>query len=772
MKVETMKNLTYAIYLLILFLAVPLVYGQEDTDEAAIGEEQATLLVRPVPTLTAGENLTVEALLLDQSTRPLAGMTLIVYVDSEERARVQTDAEGAIEVGLGNRYEFGTYTITVEFAGNESYAPVSSTRMLTVTEVGMTTNAEVPINPPQLLVGRFPYLTVGESVLVDVLMLNNIGVPIPNMPIIVYVNGEQRRRARTDEEGRAVIGLGNDFGPDTYDIVVEFVGTRAYNSVSVQTTLTINQIGLTLQTIPPLPYVEFVFNGTTVTTDETGLLTVYVSEPGIYNLEAIPLENDLATPDTRAVFQRWSDSVFEPGRTVELKRNKYLEAGFIISHPMSMSFIDLDGEPVDQSRITTITLKTSKGDRLVFDDGQTRWLQATRINRRREGLEATPILYSVEDVTVDGSNVINRYQQRFLVEANANMEIQLLLYYAHIESRDALFGFPVGTGVNVGLPSGELVYYPYDESGSVYIGPLGRGTYTVQPVNIGGMVPVTPMALSRDQVVSLMVLSVFDMVVAVSVGVFGSLGLLLYGRPQLIWLPVKMLKAIPASPLAHPRRAFAEAFNALRLKALPVMPTVVVSPAIRQPQPMHQMTTAPVSYVKVPALALNAEEIRELEELRFAALDEVIRKRCDIILLSNKQIPPEKVAEQLNLSSVSYYVSRYRYEGIVGIFNKAIYDISENYLEDLRLTVRTHPKEFGCSFPAWTAESLSVIMTGRTGDYIPAEVLEEYMTQEGWYSMYADFEETEPSVDLMPKLVRSKVKQTEASNDDEAGSAN
>ena len=63
-------------------------------------------------------------------------------------------------------------------------------------------------------------------------------------------------------------------------------------------------------------------------------------------------------------------------------------------------------------------VRTSTGELVTFNDNQPRWITATQIARRRLGLEATNVLYSVESVMIDGTNVVNRYQQRYLAQAN------------------------------------------------------------------------------------------------------------------------------------------------------------------------------------------------------------------------------------------------------------------------------------------------------------------------------------------------------------------
>ncbi|HMB24129.1 MAG TPA: hypothetical protein VKP08_14900, partial [Anaerolineales bacterium] len=101
-------------------------------------------------------------------------------------------------------------------------------------------------------------------------------------------------------------------------------------------------------------------------------------------------------------------------------------------------------------------------------------------------------------------------------------------------ARDALFGFPIGSGIHMEYPDGEVQSYSFDPSEGYTIDGLARGIYKVTVTGANGYAPATPIALSRDQDVELMVFSYLDMGVFLAVGIFLSVGLLLLGRPYLL----------------------------------------------------------------------------------------------------------------------------------------------------------------------------------------------------------------------------------------------
>lgn len=389
---------------------------------------------------------------------------------------------------------------------------------------------------------------VGRPVIVEATLSNEQGKPLPNKVLQVRLNGEERRRIRTDEDGVANIYLGRDLPIGSYDVDVEFIGTEAYQSSLASGEFVVRPARLIIQIVPPLAGIGFTLDGEPFYSDEAGVAVGEVKMPGVYDLELLPLPEPASEEDALIEFERWADSVFTPRRDVNLKGDKTLYAGFSRSYLIGQTFVDLEGEPFDPDRIGALTIKSSYGARYTYSDGRPRWRTANRIARLSNGLEATEIQYSIESVIVDGTNVVNQNQQRFFVDGPTTWNIELLLYNAAIRSKDAFFGFSLGDGVRVDYPDGKTKFFPFDDERTVHIRGLARGLYTVQVVGARGMAPETPVALSRDQDVTLKVLSALDMGMAVGLGILVALGLLLYGRPQIFWTPARWLGRVIRGP--------------------------------------------------------------------------------------------------------------------------------------------------------------------------------------------------------------------------------
>jgi predicted RNA-binding Zn-ribbon protein involved in translation (DUF1610 family) len=223
--------------------------------------------------------------------------------------------------------------------------------------------------------------------------------------------------------------------------------------------------------------------------------------------------------------------------------------GLEVSYQAGQTFVDLQGKPVDLSRITSITLKGSNGATYTFEDNLPHWLPAGRVIRLNNGLEETKILYSVISVIIDGSNVVSQAQQRFYVHPNDVWTVKLLLYSAGFTARDALFRFPIGTGIHMEYPDGDVQTFNFNSNQEHTSTGLARGIYRVTVIGAKGFAPPTPIALSRNQDVELMVFSYLDMGVLLSIGAVLAFGLLFFGRPHLIMQTV----TFPARMVAKAR---------------------------------------------------------------------------------------------------------------------------------------------------------------------------------------------------------------------------
>jgi predicted RNA-binding Zn-ribbon protein involved in translation (DUF1610 family) len=374
---------------------------------------------------------------------------------------------------------------------------------------------------------------VGNPATVIVQLLSSKGEPVANQPVELFVNGESERRSRTDLAGNVSMTIRRNEA-DTYALSAIFKGSRipSLGSSKANADLVVVPALVEVHTTPSLPNIRFALDDRVFSSDDYGVARIEVAKAGSYHLELLPLETN--DPDIQMAFGRWSDDYFLPSRDIEIPLKKPLEVGLEVSYQVGQTFVDLDGKAVDLSRITSITLKGSNGATYTFEDNLPHWLPAGRVIRLNNGLEETKILYSVISVIIDGSNVVSQAQQRFFVHQNDLWTVKLLLYSAGFTARDALFRFPIGTGIHMEYPDGDVQTFNFDSNNQHTSTGLARGIYRVTVTGAEGFAPPTPIALSRNQDVELMVFSYLDMGVLLSIGIIVALGLLFFGRPYLM----------------------------------------------------------------------------------------------------------------------------------------------------------------------------------------------------------------------------------------------
>lgn len=452
-------------------------------------------------------------------------------------------------------------------------------------------------------------LMAGQKVVLMTELLNEEGRAIPNAPLTLFIDGEQYRRKRTDDNGKADFSIRkNTLKRGTYTANIVYGGSKIYQPTEETISLDIKPALLEIEVVPVIEGITFSLkkfpepdkNSSSnqnseesedpdqaatedpnqvdevdevgevgrkdaeeftpeelaaletapewqATSDANGLLRFELDEGGNYYLAVI---DEQIPDDMRIEFERWSDKGFEPQRKITLPREKLLQVGFETSHMVSQSFFDPDGQPVSMDRIESFTVKSSHGSLHEYKTNEPRWLQTARVVKRRTGLEETKIYYSANSVMIDGSSVVNKGKQCFFVSGNGESSeatlaavpercidsrewrIDLLLYSVSFSAIDGVFQFAVGSGVFLHYPDGRIEEVEFGEDGTVQLHNLARGIYKAQVMDVSGMAPLTPVAVSRNQEVPLKVLTALDMGVAVTLGLILAIGLLYFGRPQ------------------------------------------------------------------------------------------------------------------------------------------------------------------------------------------------------------------------------------------------
>lgn len=317
---------------------------------------------------------------------------------------------------------------------------------------------------------------------------------------------------------------------------------------------------LTIKSVPALQGLDFSFDGRHYTTSKNGTVRLPTT-PGTHRLVALPWRH--ADRGIRVAFARWGDDSFKPARTLTLAGSRVLEVGYGLKFLRGLSFYDCTGaedsttrsgcaddrtRPVKASEVGSVTLANMIGQKFVLKRGRPAWFEGVRVARRLNGLEETVITYSVMQLMVSGTNVVNQAQQRYYLSrpgdpkktpsgrhirfAGRNLNVRLSLYDAKFATHDLLFRRPVGNAIELTYPNGRKRLVPL-HNGVTTVKSLPRGLYQVVVKTSAGIRMTVPVSLSKNQDMQLKVISYADVGSSFLAFVLVSLGLVIARRPAM-----------------------------------------------------------------------------------------------------------------------------------------------------------------------------------------------------------------------------------------------
>ncbi len=390
-----------------------------------------------------------------------------------------------------------------------------------------------------LRIDPMPTYTIGDQPALTVHLTTDSGVPLPNRLIRVFAYKNRVAEGVTDSSGTSRIPLYFNFYPGDYSLLVSFGGSTLDHLASTVTTTVLTMVPGTVQvqTVPPLAGVQFSLDDQVQTTNASGLVQFTVYHIGGYHIEVTPpATND--SSNVRISFDRWNDNDVSQYHEFKFPTHRVLQAGFLLSYPVNLKYVDKTNQAVDPSRITQARVRTA-GTFYSLTDPTQAWLPNNYILHRVGGfLENKPAVYYLDSVTISGTNVVNQGQQRYQVSPNSTWWVELFLYPASFTAQDALFRFPVGSGILLQFPDGSRQKLVFDEGGAeVHLNSLPRGIYHASVQGARGLEPLIPLSLSRARSFNLIVISRLDIAVMLGIPAIIVLVLLIIGRTNLLlWL--------------------------------------------------------------------------------------------------------------------------------------------------------------------------------------------------------------------------------------------
>jgi hypothetical protein len=292
---------------------------------------------------------------------------------------------------------------------------------------------------------------------------------------------------------------------------------------------------LRVQTVPAVAGLRFTFAGGTHVTDSSGATSFFapVADRAIFTNPFGLSRIVRLIPATRP-----DGSLYRVGRwySKSIHRERTLVAALDEFVPTTIGFVNPKAGAVAPQLVEQVVVKRSDGAVFRFAGRRLRrpvLLQATRVVPLTGGLVSKPLLYRVQSVTMQGNSLVNRAQQAFEPASSPHVTLRLLFYSAKFLIRDRLFGFAVGSGIELRFPNGREHFYRYNGGpGEVDLAALPRGNYRVK-VHAAGIGLTSPVAMTRDQVATIKVFSYIDLGVTLGFLLAVALGVLLWGRPEL-----------------------------------------------------------------------------------------------------------------------------------------------------------------------------------------------------------------------------------------------
>src|SRR5438105_1782475 len=227
-----------------------------------------------------------------------------------------------------------------------------------------------------------------------------------------------------------------------------------------------------IKSMPPVPGAQYTFQGRTFVADQQGTVRLPAAAGGTHLYTDVQVRDRTLDGFTVLRFSRWyQHSAFD------------VTAAFNTFRRVRLSFSDLHNKAVDSSLFVSVKLRSSVGEDFVFRKRaavEDHWLLSNRVVPTSDGLTTKDLYYTVQSVVIHGTNVVNASQHKYFPAQQTLMQTPLLFYTARFQVRDAVFGFPIGSSINLVLPDGSAIRGRLGHASQIQVDWLPRGNYSVK----------------------------------------------------------------------------------------------------------------------------------------------------------------------------------------------------------------------------------------------------------------------------------------------------
>jgi hypothetical protein len=296
-------------------------------------------------------------------------------------------------------------------------------------------------------------------------------------------------------------------------------------------------VTITIRTVPSLPGVRFVFDGTPIVTGPQG--STSVTEQHNFSAHTLTLaDTKLSASGRRYAFVRWAgqrdpDQAFRPTvQGLPMRADYSVTASFAVMCPVSPRLAQQDGAALAATRVAQITLRNNLGQPATLRPSGITWLPCSWPVYRGSLLSSTDLRYSVQSMLVSGTNTVHVGVERFTPSRTPNPKFTGYFYALTITAHDALFGSAVGSYALLTMPDRTVRRVPLGPRHVAAVSNLPQGNYQVEIKARGASVPGQTLRLSKNQTANLAAVSRGDVAVVGGALLAGLVGIPLLSRTR------------------------------------------------------------------------------------------------------------------------------------------------------------------------------------------------------------------------------------------------
>ena len=166
-------------------------------------------------------------------------------------------------------------------------------------------------------------------------------------------------QTHTDNTGTFTVKINRDMPAGTYLVTAFFKGAHLLAPASSAFSFEVLPAIVRVETIPAIAGITFEMDGRQFVSGADGSASISINQVGMYRLDV--LLDQYHNPSQQVEFGRWPDESYQTFRDVQVPSKNVIQVGLNVFHMVSLKFVDLDGFPVDPSRITSISYSQHPG---------------------------------------------------------------------------------------------------------------------------------------------------------------------------------------------------------------------------------------------------------------------------------------------------------------------------------------------------------------------------------------------------------------------------